>query len=57
MPLVKQELRWAKQVGWESSVLKYNKLKIKMVKNKASINKSYLYLLVPHMFVALMVIS
>ena len=34
----------ARQVGWELLVLKHNKLKIKIVENRTSINKSYLYL-------------
>ena len=50
MPLVKQELRRAKQVRF----LKHNQLKIKTVKNKTSINKRYLHLFVPHLFVPLL---
>ena len=34
--------RWAKQVWCKPSVLKRNKLRIKIVENKISINKSYL---------------
>ena len=49
MPLVKKGLSWAKQVLWESSVLKRDKLKIKIDENKKSINKSYLYLFIPHL--------
>ena len=40
-----------------ASVLKHYKLKIKIVENKTSINKSYLYRFVPHLFVALLAIS
>ena len=49
MPLVKQGLSWAKQVLREPPVLKRNKLKIKIDENKISINKSYLYLFIPHL--------
>ena len=55
MPLIKQKLRWAEQVWWEPSVLKHNKLKIKIVENKTSIYKNYLYLFQPHLFVPLLV--
>ena len=40
MPLVKQKLRWA--LWCESSVLKSNKLKIKIVENKKSIKNLFI---------------
>ena len=49
--IVKQKLSWAKQVWWEPSVLKHNKLKIKIGENKKSINENYLYLFIPHLLV------
>ena len=57
MPPVKQKLSWEKQVWWEPSVLKRNRLKMKIGENKKSINKSYLYLLIPHLPVSLLIIS
>ena len=51
MPVVNKKLSWAKQVWWEPLVLKRNKLKIKIDENKKSINKSYLYLFIPHLLV------
>ena len=47
----KQNLRCAKQALQEPSVLEFNKLKIKIVENKTAINKNYLYLFMPHLFV------
>ena len=52
MPVVNKKLSWAKQVWWEPLVLKRNKLKIKIDENKKSINKSYLYLFIPHSLVS-----
>ena len=42
MPLVKQRPSGAKQVWWGPSILKRNKLRIKIGENKKSIDKSYL---------------
>ena len=39
----------AKQVLWQPSVSKRNKLKFKIDENKKSINKSYLCLFIPHL--------
>ena len=44
--MLSEDASWAKQVWWELSVLKRNKLKIKTGENKKSINKSYLYLFI-----------
>ena len=58
MPIVKQILNWAKQVWWEPSVLKRNKLAIKIGENKNSINESYLCTqFIPHLLVPLLIIS
>ena len=57
MPLVKQKLRWPKQVWWEALVLKRNKLKIKIFENNKSIHKSYLYLFQHHLLLPLLIIS
>ena len=57
MPLVKEELRWPKQVWWEALVLKRNKLKIKIFENNKSIHKSYLYLFQHHLFLPLLIMS
>ena len=66
MLLIKQKLRRAKHVWWEhetivpwweASVLKHNKLKIKIVEKKTPMNKSYIYQFAPHLFVPLLVMS
>ena len=54
MPLVR--LKIEKRVWWGPSVLKRNKLKIKIVEYKESMNESYLYLFVPHLFLPLLIL-
>ena len=54
---VKQKIKVSKTSLMRTLVLKQNKLKIKIVENKTSIDKSYLYLFVTHLFVALLLIS